>query len=219
MDCEDFRDGMLDVLYDEADAKTVESVAAHTAACAACRDELAGLREVRHSLETWTLPRLPHTVRRFAPPRYFWAAAAAALLAVGLSGAARLAGFQLRGDPAPAVVEQASSIPATLPAQAAPAEMVSLQPQNVSVASAPGVDQEMLLRRVEQMIRQSEQRQRAAYETSLASFEQRTNLQRRYDLARINAGMSYLDTRTGQHTARTTELMGQILQASNRREP
>jgi hypothetical protein len=31
--------------------------------------------------------------------------------------------------------------------------------------------------------------------------------------------LSYLDGKSGQHMARTTELMGYMLQTSNRREP
>lgn len=221
MDCDDFRDRMLDVLYDEADSETVESLRAHTAACAACGEELASLKAVRASLKAWTLPRLPRTVRRFAAPRYFWAAAAAAVLAVGLGGAAGLAGLEMRVDRGPISVHVGWTPEAPVPVATQPrlAETAPIQPVNLSEMSAPRVDDEAILRQVEQLIRQSEMRQRAAYETSLASLEQRTTLQRRYDLASISAGMSYLDGRTGQHTARTTELMGQILQASSRREP
>jgi hypothetical protein len=221
MDCETFRERMLDVLYDEADGDTAESVAAHAAACAACAEELAGLREVRASLKSWTLPRLPRTVRRVAPPRYFWAAAAAAVLAVGLGGAAGLAGLEMKVDRGPLTVRLGRSPQAVAPVASQPmiAETMPLQPVNVGETTAPRIVDEAVLRRVEQLIRQSEMRQRTAYEMSLASLEQRTTLQRRYDLARISAGMSYLDGRTGQHMARTTELMGQILQVSNRREP
>jgi hypothetical protein len=221
MDCETFRDRMLDVLYDEADGDTAESVAAHAVACAACAEELAGLQEVRASLKSWTLPRLSRTVRRVAPPRYFWAAAAAALLAVGLGGAVGLAGFEMKVDRGPISVQVGRSPEAAPPVavRSTLPEAIPLRPVNVSEAPAPRIDDEAIVRRVEELIRQSETRQRAAYETSLASLEQRTTLQRRYDLARISAGMSYVDSRTGQHMARTTELMGQILQASNRREP
>jgi hypothetical protein len=221
MDCEVFRDRMLDVLYDEADSDTAESVAAHAATCAACREELAALRAVRASLKSWTLPRLSRTVRRGAPPRYFWAAAAAAVLAVGLGGAAGLAGLEMKVNRGPIEVRLGRSPQAVAPVASQPtiAETMPLQAVNVSETAAPRIADEAVLRRVEQLIRQSEMRQRTAYETSLASLEQRTTLQRRYDLARINAGMSYLDGRTGQHMARTTELMGQILQVSNRREP
>jgi glycosyltransferase involved in cell wall biosynthesis len=46
---------------------------------------------------------------------------------------------------------------------------------------------------------------------------ERAEAQRRYDLARVSAGLSYLDGKTGQQVARTTELMGYVLQASQKR--
>ena len=71
--------------------------------------------------------------------------------------------------------------------------------------------------RVQDLIRQSELRQAAALNASLSDFSERTDAQRRYDLARVSAGLSYLDGKTGQTVARTTELMGYVLQASQKK--
>jgi hypothetical protein len=48
-------------------------------------------------------------------------------------------------------------------------------------------------------------------------MEERSEAQRRLDLARMSAGLSYLDGRTGQQVARATELMGAVLQASQQK--
>ena len=84
-------------------------------------------------------------------------------------------------------------------------------------AGAPG-DGRLLLARVEQMIRESEARQAQQMQTSLARLDQRTEAQRRYDLARVAASLAYLDGRNGQQVARTTELMGYVLEASHNKK-
>jgi hypothetical protein len=106
---------------------------------------------------------------------------------------------------APARIQVARLAPATEPAVPA-------------VCPAP-LDREAILRDMAEMIRQSEGRQSLALRAGMTRVEERAAIQRRYDLARISAGLSYLDGRAGQQMVRTTELMGQVLQASHRREP
>ena len=67
------------------------------------------------------------------------------------------------------------------------------------------------------MIRQSEARQDVRVMARLAALSERAETQRRYDLARVSAGLSYLEGKTGQDMVRTTELMGQVLQASQKK--
>jgi hypothetical protein len=86
-----------------------------------------------------------------------------------------------------------------------------------SAAPLPAHDDETVLVKVREMIRESEARQAVRLGATLADFTERTDAQRRYDLARVSAGLSYLDGKTGQNVARTTELMGYVLQASQKR--
>jgi hypothetical protein len=220
MECESIRDQMLDLLYGEADADSAATVERHLSVCGSCRDELAGLRDLRVTLQAWKLPRQHRIVRRFAPPRYFWAAAAAALVTLALGGALALAGFEMRFTRGPVTVQLGG---ADRGAAAAPSmveeRLVAAPREPLPVAGTAALQEDVLLQRVEQMIRQSEARQQVAMRASLAGVEERTARQRRYDLARIGAGLSYIDGRTGQHMARTTELMGYVLQASSKREP
>jgi hypothetical protein len=224
MDCETSREDLLAVLYGEADAAAQARFDAHQAGCAICRDELHALRSLRGKLSAWKLPELASP-----RPRPFWAAwralgAAAGLLlalggALGLSGAefqyAR-GGLSVRlGRPAPeaqaAPAEQESRdarAPAALEARvAAPAS---------DTQARPGSDAE-LLERVAALIRESEARQARLLSASLRDLGQQSEAQRRYDLARISAGFSYLEGKTGQQVARTTELMGYMLEASQKR--
>jgi hypothetical protein len=48
----------------------------------------------------------------------------------------------------------------------------------------------------------------------VAGWEERAEAQRRVDMARVAASLSYLDGRHGQQLARTNELMGYVLAAS-----
>ena len=74
-----------------------------------------------------------------------------------------------------------------------------------------------LLRRVKALVRASESRQTLLLGTSLAELSEETRAQRRYDLARVAASLSYLEGSQGQQLARTSELMGYMLQASEKR--
>jgi uncharacterized protein (DUF2336 family) len=49
----------------------------------------------------------------------------------------------------------------------------------------------------------------------LADWHERSETQRRYDLARVAASLSYMEGQNGQHMARTTELVGYMLDASH----
>jgi hypothetical protein len=83
--------------------------------------------------------------------------------------------------------------------------------------AAAETDHDALLARVAEMIRESETRQSRLLDTSLSDLGQKSEARRRYDLARISAGFSYLEGKTGQQVARTTELMGYVLEASQKR--
>jgi hypothetical protein len=71
--------------------------------------------------------------------------------------------------------------------------------------------------RVEERLRASETRQFERLDLRLASWNEKAEAQRRLDLARVAAGLSYLDGRHGQQLARTNELMGYVLEASQKR--
>ena len=216
MECEAFRDDQLEVLYGEADAATARRVSEHHAGCAACREEMASFRRVRRDLTAWTLPASvgPRRVqaRRAAP----WLAAAAAVLAaLGTGYAVRPGGGA--GDVESLLARQETrhrAEVAALRAELAPAAAAST-PRPVADPRAGGDD--LLLRRMQEMIRDSEARQDARVSARLAALTEESETQRRYDLARVSAGLSYLEGRTGQDMVRTTELMGRVLQASQQK--
>lgn len=224
MECEAFRDDQLDVLYGEADAATARRVSEHQAVCAGCREEMASLRRVRRDLTAWSLPEgvAPRPAPAARPVG--WLAAAAALVAA-LGAGFVLSGSELRHEQGALTLRLGpgdSGVEALLARQEARhrAEMDALRRELLPAAQAAapraGSD-EALLRRVEEMVRQSEARQAARFSAHLAAFGEQVETQRRYDLARVSAGLSYLEGRTAQDVVRTTELMGYVLQASQQK--
>jgi hypothetical protein len=213
MECERAQEHLLDLLYDEADPASRRRAEEHLSECAACRGELAGLRGVRRDLRAWRLPRprLRGAWDRLRAPAVSvsWLAAAAVMVialgaALGLSGA----GFRFEAGP--------MTISLGRPARELAAR-VGDQERQIGALRAALADQDgrnALLREVGALIEQSEARQAQRMNAAWLDYSARAETQRRYDLARVSAGLSYLDRRTGEHAARTSELVSYLLDAS-----
>ena len=216
MDCERVGDeglqaDKMDALYGEADSAGRARVEAHLAGCAACREEMAALRGVRRDLRAWALPaaRPSFTPRGVVVPR--WLAAAAVLIFL-LGATLGVTGYvSLRR----ALVAQEARA-----AEADRRHREEVQALQASVARGPAapLDATTVLAgldaRIDEKLRASEARQVARLDTRLAGWEERADAQRRVDMARVAASLSYLDGRHGQQLARTNELMGYVLEAS-----
>jgi hypothetical protein len=228
MDCSDFRDDMLDVLYGEASEDVAARFATHAESCAACRDDLSGLNGVRQDLQAWGDESAQPAPRRYWPQMRGLAIAASLLLAFG-------AGFLVSHtevrDGAVAVrfrdgAPPSGDFPQDLVRQTAE-NRAAIEALKVSFSGAPGTSggalpaggrasssEEALLRKVQEMIRASEARQQVVMQTSLSELGQQSDAQRRYDLARISAGLSYLESKTGADVARTNELMSHLVRVA-----
>jgi hypothetical protein len=230
MDCSDFHEPMIDVLYGEASADTSRKVEQHLSECDACREELASLQAVRRHLGAWKAPvfsRRPFR-RPLTVPSAVWRLAAAAALLLAFGGALGLSGVEVAYDRGPwrvrlgraePVVNAGPLIASTQPAGAASFDSGTIEELRAALRAETAMQEDALLSRFEQMIRESESRQRRSQDVQLADLKRTIDRQRRYDMARVTAGLSYLDGKTGADMARTTELMGYMLQASQRREP
>jgi hypothetical protein len=231
MDCANVRDDMLDVLYEEATPQARRRFEEHQATCAVCRDELVALRALRGQLASWKLPTAGageagkrSGVRPLAP-RVFRGLAWAAGLLLALGAAIRLSGASFEFQHGPIVLQLggpgSAAVQAALEARLAEQEARHRREIEALRARLVGQDApvglEPVLQSVRELIRDSEARQADALETRLAGFEERADARRRYDMARISAGLSYLDGKAGQQAARTTELVSYVLQASQPR--
>lgn len=218
MDCDAYRDRMLDVLYGEAGDAERRAVEEHQAACASCREELAAFRRVRRELSAW---KLPVPARARAGIRVWPGLAAAAVVILALGAVAASGGAELRRDAQGWTLRlgrgASSGLEARLAEQDARhrAEIAQLRASLVRTPEAPGSGE--ALAAVREIVRQSEARQDARLQDAVSQLSDRVETQRRYDLAQVSAGLSYLEGKAGLHAARTNELVGQVLLASQER--
>ncbi len=216
MTCENFRNDLVAVLYEEeADATTLERFRNHAQACGGCSEELAALRGVRASLGAWRVPPRATTIvmRHWQPPRWAWTLAAAASLVIALGASLRLAGAEVRFDAGPlsfAVGGDASAAEQLIAEYDTRhrAELGQLKTSLAPVVSGPE-----LLCQVQQMIRTSESRQLEMLDAAWEDFTLRREAQRRVDMAQVSAGLTYLDRRTGEQA----ELIGYVLDSARER--
>lgn len=221
MECDRIADERLqadkmDLLYGEADAEVRERVEAHLAGCAACRDELQALRRVRQDLVAWRPPsqRVAFSPRGLVVPRWL-AAAAALILALGacfgafgyVSVGRALASQEARARALEQRQQQAALGLAAL--QAAAERPVAFDADRMLAR---------LDARIDEKVRASEERQGRAVDLRFADWADHVEAQRRVDLARVAAGLSYLDGRHGEQVARTNELMGYVLETAAARK-
>ena len=207
----------MELLYGEADPETRARVEAHLDECAACRDEMASLRRLRGRLRAWTLEerRSSPTVARPRRVPVGLAAAAALVLGMGVGSAVALLGdASLRRD---LTAQESRALDRERQYREELAELQAALDRPPS-----GLDADALLERVdarlEETVRRSERAQGERLQTTITDWEARMAAQRRVDLARVAAGLSYLDGRNGQQLARTNELMGYVLEAASLEE-
>jgi hypothetical protein len=223
MECNDLHESMIEVLYDEADEKTARIVEQHLKNCPSCRDEMASFQGVRRHMSAWKAPsfeRRPfHRPLTVSTPMWRLAAAATLMLAAG--GALGLSGVEIRYERGPWAVRLGRPEPTTpVPIVAqAPQTDRAIETLQASLQNEQIQRDRALMRQLERMIRESEARQISTRDARLADFQRAVDTQRRYDLARVTAGLSYLEGKNGANMARTTELMGYMLQASQRSKP
>jgi hypothetical protein len=207
MQDEELNGWKMELLYGEADQETRTRLDAHLVECGACREEMASLRRLRSSLRAWSLDEGPAAKEKGGALRRLpvWLAAAAALV-IGFGVGSAVA---LRGD---------ASLRRELADQEARAlerderhreEVARLRAALETPPTA--VEREALLAEVDERIRRGQEAGAARLEATLEDWQSRLDAQRRVDLARVAAGLSYLDGQYGQQLARTNEIMGYVL--------
>ena len=216
MQCEKIGDDALqgdklEVLYGEADVEVRERVRAHLELCPTCRDEMAALRGLRHDLAQWRLPqgRPALTPRGFVLPRWL---AAAALFLLGFAATLGASGYlSLRR----ALAEQQARADALDERQ-----RDSQRTLEAALGRLPAAGSEALLAqvdaRIDERLRTSQTAEQQRFERRLADWQESAAVRRRVDMAQVAASLSYLDGRHGEQLARTNELLGYFLQASQK---
>lgn len=217
MQCSRVRDEELaaqkmDVLYGEADAQARSRVESHLAECAACREEMEALGRVRRSLKAWTIEDQRQTLTVARPRRLpAWLAAAAGLIlgvGVGVIFAA-LGQASLRGE------IEATEARALERERRYRDEITDLRLALEERQDQDGGDLlEQVDHRVDAAVRRGLAAQDARLDAAFTEWTRQMEAQRRVDMARVAAGLSYLDGQHGQQVARTNELMSYVLDAT-----
>jgi len=208
----------IDVLYGSAAPAQTRKVRDHLSSCARCREEMAALEGTRERLSRWILPP---AAREEAPRRIlsFGLPLAAALL-VALGAGIFLRGSELRYQDGRFSFRIGPGTDTSLRDQLA--EQDARHRREIAALKASLAEPSIMAtalrpQDVKAWIRESEGRQSQQLQARIAEVKDRTESQRRLDMARVSAGLSYLDGKNGQHVARTSELMNSMLQASYKR--
>lgn len=216
--CND-REKLIAYLYDEASASERRLADAHLAECSECRDELRGLRSVRQDLLSWDVPEHESVWKPFVTPQapVWWkqvpawglAAAATLVFGIGLAG-----GFAARALTAPPVMAQAQpAAPQTTNVQtvaATPEQVRALEERltslehtataamaptggratNVANRVAADHSDEELMRRFEQLLKDSEGRITKKTSQGILTMMRNINDQRTRDMATVSQQIS-----------------------------
>ena len=210
-------DDKIDVLYGAAEPAVARRVGLHVSTCAACREEMEALQGTRQTLSAWKLP----ASRGQGPGRQLsWRLPLAAAILLALGAGLLLRGSELRYESGrfsfrlgPADDQPLRQLLADQDARHQQ-EIAALRASLAQpTAQVPVISRADVLG----FIKESEARQGQRFLAGLEELKERSDSQRRLDMARVSAGLSYLDGKNGQHVARTSELMNYMLQASYKR--
>jgi hypothetical protein len=234
---------LVTYLYGESTDAERAAIAQHLASCAACAAELEGLRSVRTELAAWKPPEHVMGFRLVQEParvgRRFWqpAWALAAAATVVLGSAAVLAGVTVRQEsggwviriggapaenpaPAPGLADRVRAIEEQFAAsRLAPAAPVETPAAGAATPASRSADEAALLRRVEALIRASEDRQQRELALRLSQAMRDVDRQRQSDLIRIQRGLGELEGFAGREAVRTREALDYLMRVSQRPPP
>jgi len=224
--------------YGESDPAEREVVAAHLEVCPACTAEIDAMRATRAQLQAWTPPELGlgsgfrapagtgagaavggavlRPARWWQRPLPAWAqAAAAAVLFVGGLGLGGAASLWLGPDAAPAgPVSEASIEPSVSPADLSALEE-RLRAEIAQVRGVlPAADETPVIDQVQDLIAQSEARQRRELALRTAEVLRDFDAQRRVDLEQVQQTVGDFQGMTGADLAEQRRLIDYLIRVS-----
>jgi Putative zinc-finger len=235
------KERLVAYVYDEMSADERSQFERHLRECGECRGEAADLRGARVQLAAWTPPELDvdFQIVRHARPGWrawwspAWGFAAAAVLVFAV--AAAIANVQVRYDrdgvtlrtgwhdapPATAAVTQTASAPdAALAARYAEMERRVRQLESAAARPAPAPASmtavtglsDADLRRVRDLVVQSEARQQREIAIRVAQVMADVNRQRQADLAVISSNLERLQAQNVSEQAQHRQAMWRLAQ-------
>ena len=208
----------IDVLYGSAEPGLARRVRQHLACCSACREEMSALQGTRQRLSLWTLPQASRKAPARLAPSWGLPLAAAVLLALGAALVLRGSELRYEGGRLTFRIGSEGDQPIRrLLAEQDARHQRAIALLRASLAEPSSRASGLSPADVSRWIKESEARQSQRFLARLDELKERSDSERRLDMARVSAGLSYLDGKNGQHVARTSELMNYMLQASYKR--
>jgi hypothetical protein len=237
-------ESLVAYLYDDCDPDLRASVAAHVAACASCAEELQTLGATRQTLSAWTPPevRLGFQITARPPddaggrvirpvagwwrqPLPAWAQMAAAVLifasglAIGVARSRFVAPASARTVAAAASAAQITPVvtPQDLAAveQRLRGELTAIRETSAQPVAAHGDD--ALLRRVQAMINDSEQRERRELALQTTQVIRSLDAQRRIDLAQVQRNIGQIQEVAGAAVRGQSQMVNYLMNVSQQR--
>lgn len=227
---------LVSLLYDELDAQERKAVQQHLAACRECREEAGRLRALRTQLGAWTVPDPPLDLRLPAAAAAVsrasgwrgWGLAAAAVLLLAVASA--IAGIEIQAVGGGVTIRTAWSAPQVPVASDTVRrdELVTLQAQLRELQSALAAEQQRravvaastpvapatsdadVLRRVRDMIRESEDRQQQVLAARLVQGMRELQAAHSTDLVRLERALSQQQGIWSDELLRHREEMRQV---------
>ena len=238
-------ESLVAYLYGECDAALRAQIDAHVVACTACAEELQTLGVTRQTLAAWTPPEVrlgfqiterpqadaggrvitPAVASWWRRPLPAWAqmAAAIAIFAAGIGVGTARTGHA----PAPAPPTAAATTAQAAPAAAVtPADLAAVEQrlrgeiagiQQTSAHALPAHSDDALLRRVQTMINESEQRQRRDVALQTAQVVRSLDAQRRIDLAQVQRNIGQIQEVAGAAVRGQSQMVNYLMNVSQQR--
>jgi hypothetical protein len=225
------KNALVAYLYEECEPELRDVISGHLTRCDACSNEVDGLGWTRRRLEVWTPPRpelgfqMPVPVQEarlpwWRAPMPAWAQAVAALLifGVGLSvGLARgpvAAAPQVSSNPPAAAPEPAPANGATRTDLAQLEERLKSEIAQmrtpVPVRQVVTPSDEDVMKKVEALLAQSEERQRREFTLRTVEMARDFEAQRRIDMASVREAVGQFQGVTGTEIRQQREAIDRI---------
>ena len=224
------KNALVAYLYEECEPELRDVISGHLTRCDACANEVDGLGWTRRRLEVWTPPmpelgfQMPVPVQDarlpwWRAPMPAWAQAVAALLIFGVGLSVGLA----RG---PAAAPQVSSNPPAAAPEPAPtngptrtdlaqleerikAEIAQMRSATPVRQVVPWSDEDVL-KKVEALLAQSEERQRREFTLRTVEMARDFETQRRIDMASVREAVGQFQGVTGTEIRQQREAIDRI---------
>ena len=215
-------------LYEEGEPEIREVIAGHLTRCAACSNEIDGLRWTRETLQAWVPPAPELSFQMPVPtpelrlpwwraPLPAWAQAAAAVLIFGVGLSVGLARSDVNAppqQPPPQPVATVDDTPSRTDLsqleQRLKAEMAQMRTTAATPVRQASSSDDDIMKKVEALVAQSEERQRREFTLRSVEMAREFEAQRRIDMATVRETVGQFQGAAGTEIRQQREAIDRI---------